>query len=232
MSIKLTERLQCIADMTGSVAAAADIGCDHGRLSVYLAQQGVKVIAVDISPQSLRKAELLAARRRVEGMVDCRLGDGLMPLKPGEVQAIIISGIGQRNIAEILDKGGRVANGSEFIVLQPMDGAMLLRRELCSLGYRIEDETLAREGRRLHPVIKAVQAGKEMKLGIAEQALGPVLLGSKSKYMHDYLLEQLRIWSSIAEGRRRATEIQESGLMDINQIIDAIGERLSGSKGN
>ncbi|MBW2735065.1 MAG: methyltransferase domain-containing protein [Deltaproteobacteria bacterium] len=45
---------------------ALDIGCGEGQNAVYLAQQGLEVVAVDISVVGLRKARRLAAARGVE----------------------------------------------------------------------------------------------------------------------------------------------------------------------
>ena len=61
--IRLRPRLQAAADMINGSHRAADIGCDHGRLSVALLQQGRadRVIASDISAPSLQKATELAA---------------------------------------------------------------------------------------------------------------------------------------------------------------------------
>ena len=56
--IKLSDRLQVIADRVEKNKTMADIGTDHGFLPIYLIQSGKcrKVIATDISMLSLSKA--------------------------------------------------------------------------------------------------------------------------------------------------------------------------------
>ena len=56
--IKLSQRLQAIADMVPQGSSVADVGTDHGFLPCYLAQnrQAEKVIACDINAQPLALA--------------------------------------------------------------------------------------------------------------------------------------------------------------------------------
>ena len=56
--IKLSDRLQLIADKVEIGETMADIGTDHGFLPLYLIAQGIspKAIMCDISGPSLNKA--------------------------------------------------------------------------------------------------------------------------------------------------------------------------------
>ena len=49
--MKLSKRLQMNADLVPCGAKVADIGCDHGYVSIYLAErkQCPKIIAMDIN---------------------------------------------------------------------------------------------------------------------------------------------------------------------------------------
>ena len=57
--MKLTDRLQMIADGIRAGETMADIGTDHGFLPIFLAESGIcpHVIMTDISDGSLTKAE-------------------------------------------------------------------------------------------------------------------------------------------------------------------------------
>ncbi len=118
----------------------ADIGCDHGKLSVYLRKNGLAVIAADRSDKAAEKAQQAARSAGVS--LDVRVGDGLGVLRRGEAKALIIAGLGGREILRILNGNIELARGFERIVLQPMQRQGELRKGLYELGFAILDETL------------------------------------------------------------------------------------------
>ena len=85
--IKLSQRLQAIADMVPQGAKVADIGTDHGFLPCYLAQTDKVELAIacDVNAQPLALAQKNIADYNVTDKVSTRLGNGLTVLKPGEV---------------------------------------------------------------------------------------------------------------------------------------------------
>ncbi|MBQ2985271.1 MAG: SAM-dependent methyltransferase, partial [Clostridia bacterium] len=123
-TVRLRPRLQAAADMITNSEHAADIGCDHGRLSVALLQQGrtMAVTASDISEPSLEKARLLADKCGLSHRMAAVVSDGMSHLSPGAADAIIIAGMGGELIAEILAAALPVARGAKCIVMQPMRG--------------------------------------------------------------------------------------------------------------
>ena len=48
--VVLSKRLQMLADMVTKGSRVADVGCDHGFLSIWLVQAGIspKVLAMDV----------------------------------------------------------------------------------------------------------------------------------------------------------------------------------------
>ena len=103
--IKLSQRLQAIADFVPQGARVADVGTDHGFLPCYLAQnnQAVKVYACDINEQPLALAQKNVADYNVGEIVSTRLGNGLAVIEPGEVDVVTIAGMGGSLMIEILD---------------------------------------------------------------------------------------------------------------------------------
>ena len=104
--IKLSKRLQQIADFVPLGTKIADIGTDHALLPCYLVQEKISpwAIATDVN-----KGPLEVAKRQVKALlladrVAVRLGDGLEPIEPLEVETVIISGMGGATIKNILDK--------------------------------------------------------------------------------------------------------------------------------
>ena len=101
---KLSDRLQLIADQITKGETMADIGTDHGFLPINLWETGIcsKVIMTDISEPSLRKAKGYAGAYQFGSDMDFRVGNGLQVLDKGEVDTVVIAGMGGILMTEIL----------------------------------------------------------------------------------------------------------------------------------
>lgn len=153
----LRPRLQTVLEMLGACETVADIGCDHGRLSAALLQRcaAKRVIAVDVSADSLKKAEQLCAKLGLEEQMETRLGDGLQALTPGEAEGIVFAGMGGTLITRLIQANEPVAREARCIVMQPMRGGKDLREYLFNHGYDIYDERLVRDAGRIYQLIAA-----------------------------------------------------------------------------
>ena len=141
--------------------AAADIGCDHGKLSAALAGSGrcPLVLACDLRPDPLEKARRRCA---VYGdKVQCRLGSGLSVVAPGEVDDIIIAGIGAETITEILDAAPWVFDARYNLVLVPATKHSILRRWLARRGFDLVEETICQAAGRWYSVMNARYAAAQ-----------------------------------------------------------------------
>ena len=97
--MRLSKRIYALADAVNQGDSVADIGTDHGYVPMLLMRDGrsPRVIMSDISEGSLTKAketfELSRLADKVDAM-DFRIGDGLETVGKGEVDEIIIGGLG------------------------------------------------------------------------------------------------------------------------------------------
>ena len=82
-----------------------------------------------------------------------RLGDGLVPVSPHEVDIAVIAGMGGEAIAGILAADPAKTLSIGLFVLQPRTRSEMLRRWIYDQGYHIIDEDLAREGSRICEII-------------------------------------------------------------------------------
>lgn len=130
---------------TGPVA---DIGAGDGDLAAVLAASGRRVIAGEAGPAPFAR---LAARRAT--LVECRLGDGLGVLAPGEVEGAVIAGMGGHRIAAILAASPGVVAGLSWIVLQPQQHAPALLAVLPGAGLAVDAEARAVQGGHLYRVL-------------------------------------------------------------------------------
>ena len=78
--IRLSKRMKCLTDMVSPGKVMADIGCDHGLVSVYLAANGIspRVIAMDVAEGPLKAAEKNVAEAGMSDKIELRLSDGFI----------------------------------------------------------------------------------------------------------------------------------------------------------
>lgn len=158
---QLDARLAAAAAYVRQGGTAADIGCDHGRLSVFLAANQLckKVIACDLREAPLQQAARNLALHGCMGIAQCRLGDGLSVLAKGEADTIIIAGVSGITICDILTAGIEICLPETRFIFVPTSKHVALRRDLCKMGFAIEAETPVKAAGRYYTVICAAYTG-------------------------------------------------------------------------
>jgi tRNA (adenine22-N1)-methyltransferase len=122
-----------VAALVPAGCSVADIGTGDGKLAAWLAAAGHRVIATENKPGPQAEALRLLGPLGIE----CRLGDGLAPILPGEVDVVVIAGMGGRRIGRILAASPGVVASLEALVLQPVQQGDELLAELEAKGYRV-----------------------------------------------------------------------------------------------
>ena len=146
-NIKLSKRLECIADMVDNSSVIADIGCDHALLDIYLSQKKIikKSIACDITIGALDQAKKNISINNIKN-IDTRLGDGLEPINDDDnIDTIVMSGLGDQKIINVLDNNKNKLKSVNSIIIQSNTGIYNIRKYLTSIGYFIENEKLIKE---------------------------------------------------------------------------------------
>lgn len=163
--IKLSDRLQVIADKLEDIKTMADIGTDHGFLPVYMVESGrcEFAVAADISEPSLAKARALISETGVN--VDARAGDGLAVIQPGEVEAVVIAGMGGTLMTEIMGAHMDVVTSLQKLVLQPRTASGELRKWLIDKGFAILAEDTVVEGKFIPVIITCTPPGVALREG-------------------------------------------------------------------
>lgn len=156
--IKLSDRLQLIANEIERGETVADIGTDHGFLPIYLWENGIspKVIMADISRGSLDKARQNCLEAHPDMKFDLRLGDGIGVLEDGEVDAVSIAGMGGILMTEILGADLEKTKSLKKFILQPRNHVGTLRHWLLDNGFEITNEQLVREGKYICEILTVV----------------------------------------------------------------------------
>ncbi|MDD2215833.1 MAG: class I SAM-dependent methyltransferase [Eubacteriales bacterium] len=155
--LKLPNRLLTIAGCIEQGEAIADIGTDHGLLPIFLYQQGIssKIILSDNKEGPLEKARRNLFTYLPDENIDIRLGNGLIPLDYGEVNTVIIAGMGGRLIIDILEEDHQKTRSFGKYILQPRNAQDKLRMWLFRHGFTIVDEHLVRERHHICEIIIA-----------------------------------------------------------------------------
>jgi Predicted SAM-dependent methyltransferase len=163
-------------------ARIADIGSDHAHLCCRAVQEHIapKAIAGEVREGPFRQSVGNVAELGMADKVSVRLGDGLDVIRPGEVNCIVIAGMGGELIAEILERGYKKLDSQTTLVLQPNIREPLVRDWLSHHGWQIIDETVAEEHPHDYEVICARFSGTgKPPLSDAERLMGPVLVHSQ-----------------------------------------------------
>jgi len=187
----LSERMKAIAMMVRQGETVADIGCDHGYISIWLCRTGISpfCIASDVNAGPVAIARKNTEAYNAAGGVTVRLGPGLTVLKEHEVQTAVIAGMGGKTITDILSESLEIAEGMKLI-LSPHSEAEVLRYFLTENGFVIEEEDFIKEDDKYYPIIRAYHTGEELFIDDEQAVYGPCLLKKKNKLLKEYILNR------------------------------------------
>ncbi len=159
--MELSERLSRLASLVRPGSRVADIGTDHALLPVFLVKTGVcrSAIAVDVKPGPVAAAQKAVKAADLSDTIDVRLGDGLSPISPDEVEDIVIAGMGGETMVEILKAAPWVLSDRYRLILQPMTRVEVLHRFLYQHGFEIEEEHLMEDSGHRYVYLTAHFAG-------------------------------------------------------------------------
>jgi tRNA (adenine22-N1)-methyltransferase len=222
----LSFRLKAIVSMVPETETVADIGCDHGKVAVWLLKNGIAKYAVcgDLSGRSLDKARKLAASKGLGDAVSLREGSGFDVLNKGEAQTAVVAGMGGELITSILEQGKDKLPDS--LVLSCNKGSGVMRKWLSENGFVIEDEDIVLENRHYYPVIRAIR-GESKQLNELELEFGPVLLQKKPKLLKYYVNHRIDQTKSIrAKLQKTKAARKEELLIEIDERLNAYAEVL------
>ena len=199
--MKLTPRLQAIADKVTPGHVVADIGTDHGYIPIYLIKNNIsfKVIAADINEGPLRNAQKQISMAGLQDRIITRLGNGLKILKPDEVDTVIMAGMGGLLIKDLLVNSLSIVESVKQFILQPMVAQAELRYWLSHHGFTIVDEILAKEGNKYYEIM-VVERGKTAIEDEIYYIVGKKLLENRDPLLMEYIENQIRKHKNILRG--------------------------------
>ncbi len=226
MKIPLSDRLLACANFVEKGSCIADIGCDHGYLSIFLLTQGIaaSAIAADINQGPLESAKRNAIKYGVGDKVRFYLSDGVQSI-PREFDTLICAGMGADTIMSILSAATWLQDSRYTLILQCQSKRPELRQWLYDAGYRICRETLAKDGKFIYSIMQVRFAPGE-GLTPAETYISPALLQSRHPLLPEYYERvksgiELTIFGLRRSGDERLS-IYETILSDLNALEEQI----------
>lgn len=194
--MQLSKRLLACCQYVKPGDRVADVGCDHGYLSIHLLKNHIAgaVIASDIGEGPLKSAIANAEKYGVSDNIRFYLSDGVRSI-PREFDCLIIAGMGGDTMISILEAAPWLQNKSYRLVLQCQTRVHLLRQYLSEKGWHIEDESTVRDGKFVYTVISAGWDPDAPRLTPGQMYFSPTLLqhpGEDTAEYYQRLLFSLR----------------------------------------
>ena len=168
--------MKAVASMVTPGSVLADVGTDHGYVPISLVQHKKipKAIAMDVNVGPLQRAREHIAEFQLEEFIETRLSDGVKELEVGEVDSILIAGMGGELVIRILTDGMEVCRNAKELILQPQSDLEKVRQFLREKKYKIVDEDMVIEDGKYYPMMKVVPVEEDEFWGnISEEAIRP-----------------------------------------------------------
>lgn len=196
MNIPLSKRLQVCAGFVKPGDRIADIGCDHGYLSIYLLrnQVAVSAIASDINEGPLQSARQNAQRFDVHDRIRFYLSDGVKTI-PRDFDTLICAGMGGDTMISILSSAPWLRSTHYRLILQCQTRPHSLRRYLSDEGWWIREERVLRDGKFLYTVMEVIWQPEAPRLTVGQWYFPPALLLHPTPELweyYDWILMRLR----------------------------------------
>ena len=210
-NIKIGSRLLMAASFIDKAKTVCDVGCDHGKLSLYLIKEGKaeRIIATDINEQPLRKAINLFETNGLSDVAQFVQTDGLSGIENTEdITHIVIAGLGGGTMADVIAEAPFIKKQKTRLVLLPAQNGFAIRRYLYENGFEIEKEENVMEKGKYYACISAVYTGK-----VTQATPFRIYIGESRRNTDSAALGYMKMILSRLEKKYKGIEI-DTGIKD------------------
>ena len=232
MKLPLSTRLLACCQFVNPGDRVADIGCDHGYLGIHLLQSGIasSVIESDVAEGPLQSAMRNAAKFGVRDKMEFYLSDGVRNI-PRDFDCMVCAGMGADTMMSIIAHAydDWLADPRYRLILQCQSKRPELRQWLYDKGFRINRETLAKDGKFVYSIMEVIF---DPGHGItpAETYITPQLLADNHPLLPEYYDRVMYGMKLTVEGMRRSGSDQLPVYENILSDLEALEERIHGNR--
>ena len=216
MKLPLSDRLLACCAFVRPGDRVADVGCDHGYLSIHLLQTGVAshVYASDVRQGPLSSAKRNADIYGITEKINFFLSDGVQNL-PRDFDTMVCAGMGGDTMISILSAAPWLKSDRYRLILQCQSKTPDLRRYLSENGWEIKQETVLRDGRFLYTVMEVLWNPLAPRLTVGQYYFSPALCSCTAPEAAEYrrrVVDGLRLavqHRPDAENQKALAELEE-----------------------
>ena len=217
MKLPISDRLLACAQYVNQGSRVADIGCDHGYLSIHLLLGGIasSCIASDVKEGPLQSAQRNARKFGVAGKIEFCLSDGVRDL-PKDFDCMVCAGMGGDTMIHILEDAPWLKDERYTLILQCQSKTPMLRRYLSEKGWLISEEAVLRDGRFLYTVMKVLYRSTSETPTVGQFYFSPALLKNPSKDVSAYykwIIDGLKIATAHQDDAEKKQALSELELL-------------------
>lgn len=234
--MELSKRLQAVADYVTKGNRVADIGCDHAYISIYLIDKKIapKVVAMDVNQGPLDRAIDNIIKYGYEDVIDVRKSDGIKKLEVGEVDTLLIAGMGGGLMLQILSARMDILQSVKELVLQPQSEVYLVRQTLVEMGFVIVAENMVIDEGKYYVCMKAIPIAEAIDIKpyelTNEEAIsfGKLLLEQKHPVLLQFLKKEIAQYKVIRQALEgNLTEKAQQRRKEIEKEMEVINKAIA-----
>ena len=224
----LSDRLESIIELVTEGLVCADIGCDHGLISIELVSRNIApfVYGMDLREGPLERARQNILEAGLQDRIQLRISNGFEKLAPGDVRTAVIAGMGGDTICGILDRTEWLFSGEYRLILQPMSRADILRYWIVHNEFVIDCEAVVKENEHIYQIICACP-GKSERYSDSEYLTGKQDILHVGDEQQILLLSEWNRMKKILNGLSEAGKTDSSEFLFFNRIRMEIEESLT-----
>ncbi len=155
----------------------ADIAADHCYISL-LALESNKVdfvIASDLNKAPLEIGKSNIKEFGYDNKIETRLGSGVSTIGDGEVESVIIAGIGGNLMLNLLKQEESKLKTFRQLILQPQNEEIEMKRYIHSIGYKIKEECYVCEKGMDYIILNCINEVEENPYTEEDYVLGRII---------------------------------------------------------
>ena len=192
MKLPISDRLLACCAFVNPGDRIADVGCDHGYLSIHLLTNGIaaSAIASDLREGPLQSARDNAAKFGVHEKIEFCLSDGVQNI-PRDFDTLVCAGMGAHTMISILESAPWLQDSRYRMILQCQIKTPMLRQYLTEHGWSIAREAVLRDGKFLYTVMEVIFDPQAPRLTPGQCYISPVLSGDDVAEYCQWVLKDL-----------------------------------------